>query len=80
MRNLKNKVIIGTLGIIGMTMISSSVVAVTGKSKGSVRVREQANSTSEVISLVSDGEKVEVLEEENGWYKVRFENKTRIYE
>lgn len=76
MKNLKNKLIIGTLGIISLSMITNTVFAVTGKAKGSVRIREQANTSSEVISLASDGEKVEVLAEENEWYKVKFENKT----
>lgn len=41
-----------------------------------VRIREKASTSSEVISLAVKGEKVDVIEKEGNWYKVKFENVT----
>lgn len=45
----------------------------TGKiSVETVRLREQPNTDSKVLELISIGEDVEILSEENGWYKVKY--------
>lgn len=41
-----------------------------------VRIREKASTSSEVISLAVEGEKVNVIGKEGDWYKVEFENVT----
>lgn len=37
-----------------------------------VNIRREANTTSEVLTIAYEGETVEVLEEQDGWYKVRY--------
>ncbi len=39
-----------------------------------LRVRAAAEATSDVITLIGEGETLEILEEENGWYKIRTED------
>jgi len=73
------KKILGVLGtgFIGLTFLCNSVIATSGTVTGtSVRIREEASSSSEVISVATQGEKVNVISEEDGWYKVEFENVT----
>ena len=63
--------------VLELILLSNSVSAVTGKVTGnSVRIREKASSSSEVISLATKGEEVNVIGEEDGWYKIEFEDVT----
>ena len=39
-----------------------------------VRLREQPNTTSEIITVIYEDEKVEILGEENGWYKISYKS------
>ena len=39
-----------------------------------LRVRAAAMADSDVITLIGEGETLEILEEENGWYKIRTED------
>lgn len=41
-----------------------------------VRLREQPNTNSKVLELISIGEDVEILSEENEWYKVKYKKIT----
>lgn len=65
------------LVIICMLFLHNYSFAATGTVTGSsVRIRKEASATSEVISVATKGEKVEVLAEEDGWYKINFEDIT----
>ncbi len=75
MKNKKIK-ILGITGIIALTFFQSSSFATTGIAQGTVRIRESASTSANIISVASDGEKVEILSEEDGWYKVKFEDVT----
>ena len=39
-----------------------------------VRLREQPNTTSEIITVIYEDEKVEILGEENDWYKISYKS------
>jgi len=65
-----------SMGII-LVLLSSSVLAVTGKVTGNtVRIREKASSNSAEVSAATKDEVVEILGEEGDWYHVKFENVT----
>ena len=52
--------------------MSSKVYATTGKiTSDNVRIRKEANTESEILTLVSIGDEVEVLETEEDWTKVK---------
>ena len=75
---MKKKFLV-TCGIltIGATLFSNSVLAVPGTvTANSVRIRKEASTSSEVISLAVQGEKVNVIGKEEDWYKVEFEDVT----
>lgn len=76
MENIRKKVCYVILIIILISVLFSNVLfAATGTvNSSSVRIRKGPSTTSEVISVVTKGEKFEVLSEENDWYKVKFEN------
>ena len=40
---------------------------------GFLRVREEPNTSSEVVGQVNPGERYDVLEENSGWYKIEVE-------
>ncbi len=53
-------------------LMSSKVYATTGKiTSDNVRIRKEANTESEILTLVSIGDEVEVLETEEDWTKVK---------
>lgn len=60
-----------------LIVLSNVVLAETGTIiASSVRIREDATTSSEVISVAKKDEEVEVIGEKNGWYQVKFENIT----
>ena len=78
MKILKNKVLVIILIVAIILIVPMNYsIATTGKILAeSARVRKEASSNSEVISVATKGEKVDVIGEENGWYKVKFEDVT----
>lgn len=71
------KIIKGILIIVVMALISTKVYATTGTIKSdNVRIRKEANTNSEILTLVSVGDKVEVIETEGEWTKVKHSNFT----
>ena len=75
MKNLKNLAII-TLMIIFIIILSPKVEATVGKiNSETVRVRSEANTKSNILTQLDKNEKIEILEQSEGWYKVTFTKK-----
>lgn len=74
---MKKTVAIILLMIILLSMITNIVNAETGTiNTTTVRMRREANTSSDVLQLVGLGTEVEVLGEENGWYRVEYNGLT----
>ena len=70
---MKKTVAIILLMIILFSMITNVVSAEPGTiNTTTVRMRREANTSSDVLQLVGLGTEVEVLGEENGWYRVEY--------
>ena len=60
-------IMIGTLGI------SNSIYATTGTTNAeTTRLREEANSDSRTLTLISINEEIEIIAREGEWYKVKY--------
>ena len=70
----KLKVVITIIALcLGLVLVETKAYATTGKAiNDTTRIRKKANTTSEVIGVLDKNEKIEVLSEEDGWYKVRY--------
>ena len=56
-----------------LLILSTKSKATTGKiSSETARVRKEASTDSTVLTLLDKGKEIEILKEENGWYKVEF--------
>ena len=78
MKDKKNMAMIIVIGItlILFLCVNSTVFATTGTVVGSnLRVRKEESTTSEVIELLDENDKVEILGESGEWYKVKVNNK-----
>lgn len=69
----KNKLLKILIAIVLLINIESSVIAVsTGiVNSDTVRVRKEATTESEIVELVSIGDKITITGEEGSWYKVK---------
>ena len=66
------KIVKSVLFIAFIILMSSRAYATTGKiTSDNVRIRKEANTDSTILTLVSIGEEVEVLETEGEWTKVK---------
>lgn len=75
MKDLKSLIII-ILMILTTMILCTKVEATTGKITGeTVRVRSEANTKSNILAQLDKNEKVEILEQSEGWYKVTFTKK-----
>ena len=74
--NVKNILIAGLTS--GLLMIGSTCFATnTGIiNTETVKLRAEASTESKVVTLVSQDEKVEIIEEKGQWYKVKYNGKT----
>lgn len=69
--------IMATICLASMFFINICFAANTGKiTTETARLREQPQTNSKVLELASLGEEVEILEEVDGWYKVKYKNIT----
>ena len=69
--------IMATICLASMFFINICFAADTGKiSTETARLREQPQTDSKILELASLGEEVEILEEIDGWYKVKYNNIT----
>lgn len=74
---MKKTIAIILLMIFLFCTFSNIVMAETGTITGSnVRMRRESNTSSDALQLVGKGMEVEILGEENGWYKVRYNGLT----
>lgn len=72
----KLKVVITIIALcLGLFFVGTKAYATTGKSiNETTRIRKKANTNSEVVGTLDKNEKVEILSEEDGWYKVNYRN------
>ena len=67
--------IVAIVSMASMFFINMSFATNTGKiTTETARLREKPETDSKVLELASLGDEVEILEEDNGWYKVKFKN------
>ena len=75
--NIKSIIFMTIIAIATLLFINISFAANTGKVLvETAKLREQANADSKVLELASLGEEVEILNEEEDWYKVKYKNIT----
>ena len=80
----KTKVVITIIALcFGLIFVGTKAYATTGKAiNDTTRIRKKANTDSDVVAVMTKGEKIEILSEEKGWYKVEYKegnNKTTGY-
>ena len=69
--------IMATICLASMFFINICFAADTGKiTTETARLREQPQTDAKVLELASLGDEVEILEEVDGWYKVKYKNIT----
>lgn len=69
--------VMATICLASMFFINICFAANTGKiTTETARLREQPQTDAKILELVSLGEEVEILEEVDGWYKVKYKNIT----
>ena len=75
--NIKSIIFMTIIAMVTLLFINISFAANTGKVVvETAKLREQANTDSNVLELASLGEEVEILNEEEDWYKVKYKNIT----
>lgn len=75
--NIKSIIFMTIIAMVTLLFINISFAANTGKVVvETAKLREQANTDSKVLELASLGEEVEILNEEEDWYKVKYKNIT----
>lgn len=71
--NIKSIILMTIITLASLLFINISFAANTGKVLvETAKLREQANTDSKVLELASQGEEVEILNEEDQWYKVKY--------
>ena len=71
--NIKSIIFMAIIAMASLLFINISFAANTGKViVETAKLREQANTDSKVLELASQGEEVEILNEEDQWYKVKY--------
>ena len=70
----KLKVVITIIALcLGLMFVGTKAYATTGKAiNDTTRIRKKTNTTSEVVGVLDKNEKIEVLSEVDGWYKVKY--------
>lgn len=75
--NIKSIIFMTIIALASLLFINISFAANTGKVLAeTAKLREQANTDSKVLELASQGEEVEILNEEDQWYKVKYKQIT----
>ena len=75
--NIKSIIFMTIIALASLLFINISFAANTGKVLvETAKLREQANTDSKVLELASQGEEVEILNEEDQWYKVKYKQIT----
>lgn len=72
---VSKKILFITFFIIGIS--TNLVFAATGKvSTQATRIRQEANTTSTIITVIYENDEVEILEESGEWYKIKYKKYT----
>ena len=75
--NIKGIIFMAIIAMASLLFINISFAANTGKViVETAKLREQANTDSKVLDLASQGDEVEILNEEDQWYKVKYKQIT----
>lgn len=75
--NIKSIIFMIIISIITMLFINISFATNKGKiAVETAKLREKPNTDSKVLELASAGEEIEILEEVDSWYKVKYKNIT----
>ena len=75
--NIKSIIFMAIIAMASLLFINISFAANTGKViVETAKLREQTNTDSKVLELASQGDEVEILNEEDEWYKVKYKNIT----
>ena len=75
--NIKSIIFMAIISMASLLFINISFAANTGKViVETAKLREQANTDSKVLELASQGDEVEILNEEDQWYKVKYKKTT----
>ena len=61
--------------ILYMLLITSAFASTASITVSAARLRKDANTESDVLTKIYEGEKVEILEKNGEWYKVKYGNK-----
>ena len=67
---------ISIITIILCSFLVTSHAATATIDVSAARLRESANTTSNILTNIYKGEKVEILEQNGDWYKVKYGNNT----
>ena len=81
--NKKFKIVITFIALcMGLILAGTKVYATTGKTlNDTTRIRKKASTDSDIVEVISDkGEKVEVISEEDEWYKIKYKLGNNTYE
>ena len=74
---MKKIIAIFLIMIILFALVSNVVFAKTGTiNTTTVRMRREANTSSDILQLIGEESEVEILGEENGWYRVEYDGIT----
>ena len=71
--NKMKKISIITI-ILYMLFVTSVFASTATISVSAARLRKEANTESDVLTKIYEGEKVEILEKNGEWYKVKYGN------
>ena len=75
--NIKSIILMTIIALASLLFINISFAANTGKViVETAKLREQAHTDSKVLDLASQGDEVEILNEEDQWYKVKYKQIT----
>ena len=73
----KKEIIVGIILAILIILASNKSMATTATvNTDTLKLRKEASTDSDVLSLLNLGEKLEVIEKAGDWYKVKVNNKT----
>lgn len=73
----KKEIIVGIILAVLIILVSNKSMATTAiVNTDTLKLRKEASTDSDVLSLLNLGEKLEVIEKAGDWYKVKVNNKT----
>ena len=73
----KKEIIVGIILVVLIILVSNKSMATTATvNTDTLKLRKEASTDSDVLSLLNLGEKLEVIEKAGDWYKVKVNNKT----